>query len=264
MREIFPEAPQACDNTLAIAERCNVEIDLQHASRAALSRRRTARRRRTISPACARKASSRRYGEMTPQIKERLDRELQVIQSKGFSSYFLIVWDFCNYAREQQHSRWGPGAAASARSSAIAWACATWTRCGTTCCSSGSWTRRETRCPISISTCARPAGRRSSTTCGKKYGQVAQIITFGTMKAKAVIRDVCRVLGVPLAEADRLAKLVPFSLDMTLDKALETEPELKQAYDTQRPDPQGDRHRPQARRARPARLGARRRRGHRR
>jgi DNA polymerase-3 subunit alpha len=66
----------------------------------------------------------------------------------------------------------------------------------------------------------------------KKYGQVAQIITFGTMKAKAVIRDICRVLGVPLVEADRLAKLVPFSLDMTLDKALETEPELKQAYES--------------------------------
>src|SRR4030065_71610 len=66
----------------------------------------------------------------------------------------------------------------------------------------------------------------------KKYGHVAQIITFGTMKAKAVIRDICRVLGVPLNEADRLAKLVPFSLDMTLDKALQTEPELKQAYDT--------------------------------
>jgi DNA polymerase-3 subunit alpha len=65
----------------------------------------------------------------------------------------------------------------------------------------------------------------------KKYGQVAQIITFGTMKARAVIRDVCRVLGAPLSEADRLAKLVPFSLDMTLDKALETEPELKQSYD---------------------------------
>ena len=66
----------------------------------------------------------------------------------------------------------------------------------------------------------------------QKYGHVAQIITFGTMKAKAVIRDVCRVLGVPLTEADRLAKLVPFSLDMTLDKALETEPELKQAYES--------------------------------
>ena len=84
------------------------------------------------------------------------------------------------------------------------------------------------------------------------------------MKAKAVIRDVCRVLAVPLAEADRLAKLVPFSLDMTLDKALETEPELKQAYDTNDADPQGDRRRPQARRAGPPRLGARRRRGHRR
>jgi DNA polymerase-3 subunit alpha len=65
----------------------------------------------------------------------------------------------------------------------------------------------------------------------QKYGHVAQIITFGTMKARAVIRDICRVLGVPLGEADRLAKLVPFSLDMTLDKALKTEPELKRAYE---------------------------------
>src|SRR3989304_5202639 len=65
----------------------------------------------------------------------------------------------------------------------------------------------------------------------RKYGHVAQIITFGTMKARVVIRDICRVLGVPLGEADRLAKLVPFSLDMTLDRALKTEPELRQAYE---------------------------------
>jgi DNA polymerase-3 subunit alpha len=65
----------------------------------------------------------------------------------------------------------------------------------------------------------------------RKYGHVAQIITFGTMKARAVIRDICRVLGVSLEEADKLAKLVPFSLDMTLDKALKTEPQLKQAYE---------------------------------
>ena len=65
----------------------------------------------------------------------------------------------------------------------------------------------------------------------QKYGHVAQIITFGTMKARAVIRDICRVLGVPLAEADRLAKLIPESLGMTLDTALKTEPQLKQAYE---------------------------------
>ncbi|MHC5146157.1 MAG: DNA polymerase III subunit alpha, partial [Planctomycetota bacterium] len=65
----------------------------------------------------------------------------------------------------------------------------------------------------------------------QKYGQIAQIITFGTMKARAVMRDVCRVMDVPLAEADRLAKLVPAELKMTLDKALEVEPELKKAYD---------------------------------
>ncbi|MHC4386952.1 MAG: DNA polymerase III subunit alpha, partial [Planctomycetota bacterium] len=65
----------------------------------------------------------------------------------------------------------------------------------------------------------------------QKYGEIAQIITFGTMKARAVIRDVCRVMDVPLAEADRLAKLVPAELKMTLDKALEVEPELKKGYD---------------------------------
>ena len=64
----------------------------------------------------------------------------------------------------------------------------------------------------------------------QKYGHVAQIITFGTMKARAVIRDICRVLGVPLSEADMLAKLVPDSLGMTLDRALNTEPKLKQAW----------------------------------
>ena len=68
-----------------------------------------------------------------------------------------------------------------------------------------------------------------------KYGHVAQIITFGTMKARAAIRDICRVLNVPLAEADRLAKLVPETLNMTLDAALESEPQLKQAYEK---DPQ--------------------------
>ena len=100
-----------------------------------------------------------------------------------------------------------------------------------TCCLSGSWTRSETRCLISILISARTGGPRSLEYVRQKYGHIAQIITFGTMKARAVIRDVCRVLDVPLAEADRLAKLVPAELKMTLDKALEVEPDLKKAYE---------------------------------
>ena len=109
-----------------------------------------------------------------------------------------------------------------------------------------------------------PPARRSSTTSARSTAHVAQIITFGTMKAKAVIRDVCRVLGVPLAEADRLAKLVPAALDMTLDKALETEPELKQAYDTNELTRKVIDIGRKLEGPGPSRLGARRRRGHRR
>ena len=127
MREIFPEAPQACDNTLAIAERCNVELDLktQHAPRYRPPDGSTPED--YLARLCqegAKSATARSH----PRSRSGSTASCQVIQSKGFSSYFLIVWDFCNYARGQQHSRWGPGAAASARSSATAWACATWTR----------------------------------------------------------------------------------------------------------------------------------------
>jgi len=220
---------RACDNTLAVAERCNVELDLKH------------RRAPGFKPADGSSAeefltklvlegAEQRYGKITEQIKVRLDRELEVIKSKGFASYFLIVWDFCNYAHKNN-------IAAGARGSAVGTLVG---YCLGLCdvdpvrydllFERFMDPQRNEMPDIDIDICQANRAKVIDYV-RQKYGHVAQIITFGTMKARAVIRDVCRVLGVPLPEADRLAKLVPTSLDMTLDKALKTEPQLKQAYE---------------------------------
>jgi len=229
MRQLFPEAPQACDNTVALAERCHVELDLktQHAPRYRPPDNSTPED--YLARLCL-AGIQERYGEMTPQIKERLDRELGVIQSKGFSSYFLIVWDFCNYARERHIPLGARGSGVGTLVGYCLGLCDVDPLRYDLLFERFMDPARNEMPDIDIDICQ--AHRQEVIDyVRKKYGQVAQIITFGTMKAKAVIRDICRVLGVPLAEANRLAKLVPFSLDMTLDKALETEPELKKAYD---------------------------------
>jgi DNA polymerase-3 subunit alpha len=230
MRTLFPEAPQACDNTLAIAERCNVELDLgtRHAPRFTPPDSSTPED--YLTRLCLAGVKNR-YGEMTPQIKERLDRELQVIQSKGFASYFLIVWDFCSHAREHHIPLGARGSGVGTLVGYCLGLCDVDPIRYDLLFERFMDPARNEMPDIDIDMC-QVHRQEIIDYVRTKYGQVAQIITFGTMKAKAVIRDVCRVLAVPLAEADRLAKLVPFSLDMTLDKALETEPQLKQAYDT--------------------------------
>ena len=100
MREMFPEVPEACDNTLAIAARCNVEIDLKTRHAPGYRPPDGTTPEDYLRRLCY-EGAKERYGEITDRVKERMERELQVIQSKGFSSYFLIVWDFCNYARSQ-------------------------------------------------------------------------------------------------------------------------------------------------------------------
>jgi len=230
MRAMFPEAPEACDNTLAIAARCNVELDLKarHAPRYAPPDGSTPED--YLRRLCY-EGAKERYGEITDRVRERMERELHVIQSKGFSSYFLIVWDFCNYARSQSIPLGARGSGVGTLVGYCLGLCNVDPIKYDLLFERFMDPARNEMPDIDIDICQvhRPA---VIDYVRKKYGEVAQIITFGTMKAKAVIRDVCRVLGVPLAEADRLAKLVPFALDMTLDKALETEPELKQAYDT--------------------------------
>ena len=177
-----------------------------------------------------------RYGaiEGSPDAiakRARLDRELKILADKDISAYFLIVWDFVNWGRQQ-------GIPALARGSGV----------GTMV---GYALGLSNACPvrygllferftdpdrseypdIDIDLCQ--TGRaRVIDYVRKKYGHVAQIITFGTLKARAAIRDVGRVLEMPLADVDKVAKLVPEQLGITIDKALETEPDLKKLYDT--------------------------------
>lgn len=229
MQMLFPEQPEASANTVAIAERCNVELNLKKRYTPVYHPPEKQTPEEYLRD-LVQKGARERYGEITPELQERIDYELGVIQSKGFSGYFLICWDFVHYAR-------GKGIPCGARGSG---------------CSSvvayclylslpdplryGLYFERfmdpdrDEMPDIDIDICQ--DGREDVIRyVREKYGHVAQIITFGTLKAKAAIRDVCRVTGVNLQEADRIAKLVPETLGMTLDKALAQEPELKRLYD---------------------------------
>nr|MBC8217399.1 DNA polymerase III subunit alpha [Planctomycetota bacterium] len=171
-----------------------------------------------------------RYGQITDQIKARLDRELDVIESKGFAGYFLIVWDFCKYAHQNKIPIGARGSGVGTLVGYCLGLCDVDPIRYDLLFERFMDPERNEMPDIDIDICQAHRAQLIDYV-RQKYGHVAQIITFGTMKARAVIRDVCRVLGVPLGEADRLAKLVPFSLDMTLEKALKTEPELKEGYD---------------------------------
>ncbi len=230
MASLFPNVPEAMSNTVAIAERCNVELDFK-------TRHTPVYRPPDAEPAedCLRRhvyeGAAERYGEISDELRERIDYELNVIQSKGFSSYFLICWDFVHYAR----GRGIPcGARGSGCSSVVAY-CLYLSQPDPL--RYGLYFERfmdpdrDDMPDIDIDICQ--DGRDEVIRyVREKYGHVAQIITFGTLKARAAIRDVCRVLGVPLSEADRVAKLVPEELKMTLDKALAQEPELRKLYDS--------------------------------
>ncbi len=232
MRALFVDTPQACDNTLQIAEQCSVEIDLKTRHAPRFEPEDGSAPEEFLTKLCY-EGAKERYGKISERIKERLDRELGVIESKGFASYFLIVWDFCKYAHQNNIPI---GARGSGVGTVVGY-------CLGLCdvdpvrydllFERFMDPERNEMPDIDIDICQVHRAQIIDYV-RRKYGQVAQIITFGTMKAKAVIRDICRVLGVPLGDADRLAKLVPFSLDMTLDKALQSEPELKRAYENDR------------------------------
>jgi DNA polymerase-3 subunit alpha len=230
MRSLFARsASEACDNTLAITERCNVELDLKtrHAPRFKPPDGTTAEE--FLTKLCHERAEQI-YGQITDKVKERLDRELDVIKSKGFASYFLIVWDFCNYAHEKNIPAGARGSGVGTLVGYCLGLCDVDPIRYDLLFERFMDPQRNETPDIDIDIC-QVSRAKIIDYVRRKYGHVAQIITFGTMKARAVIRDICRVLGVPLSEADRLAKLVPDSLGMTLDKALNTEPKLKQAYE---------------------------------
>jgi DNA polymerase-3 subunit alpha len=229
MQAMFDGMEEACDNTMAIAERCNVELDLKSRHAPKYKPEDGSKPEEYLTKLCY-EGAKRRYGKITEEIDARMERELEVIKGKGFASYFLIVWDFCNYAAKN-------GIPVGARGSGVGTIVG---YCLGLCdvdpirydllFERFMDPERNEMPDIDIDMCQDGRGKVIEYV-RQKYGQVAQIITFGTMKAKAVIRDVARVLAVPLAEADRLAKLVPNTLNIALDDALETEPELKKAYD---------------------------------
>jgi DNA polymerase-3 subunit alpha len=240
MARVFGDHPDALRNTLLIAERCNVTIPkgqnhlptfgvpegytldgyFEHIVREGFAQRMARLQQLSLDG---------RLRHTIDEYTRRLEYELEMIRQMGYVGYFLIVWDFIRYAREEGIPV-GPGRGSAAGSLA-------------------AWCMRITDVDpidfdliferflnpervslpdIDVDFCERRRGEVIDYVT-RKYGRenVAQIITFGTMKAKAVIRDVGRALDMPYADVDRIAKQIPPALDMTLDKAIAENPVLK-------------------------------------
>src|SRR5438552_2390974 len=237
MARVFAELPEACRNTLAVAERCNLTLDFGtfHLPRYVVPDGHTLDSYlRELATAGLR----RRYGAGPGDaIEARLNHELAVIEKMGFAGYFLVVWDFIRYAR-QQGIAVGPGRGSSAGS--------------LTAYCLGITNIDPIRYGLLFERFLNPErismpdmdidfadDRRDEVIryVAEKYGRdrVAHIITFGTLGAKAAIRDVGRVLSLPYNEVDRIAKLVPnFPLNITLDDALTQSPQLAEAVHSRR------------------------------
>ncbi len=231
MAELFPYAPQAIANTEEIARRCQVEFKFHELKLPAYDVPQGYDARGYLRMLCE-KGLSERYAQETPELRERLEYELGVIEKMGYVDYFLIVWDFINYAKSQGIMV-GPGRG-SAAGSVVAY-CLRITDIEPT-----QYSliferflnpERVSMPDIDVDFCYR---RRQEVIeyVTRKYGadRVSQIITFGTMAARLVIRDVGRALDMPYGEVDKIAKMIPRDLGMTIDKALEVNPELAGLY----------------------------------
>jgi len=233
MEELFKYAPEAISNTVEIAKRCNVsfDFDTRHLPTYAVPDGKTAWE--YLNQLCE-SGLNKRYNPVTQELKERLKYELGVIKSMGFVDYFLIVWDFINYAKNNGVGV-GPGRG-SAAGSMVSYTL------GITDVDPIKYNliferflNPERVSMPDIDVDFAPEGRqRVIDYVIEKYGEenVAQIITFGTMKAKLAIRDVGRALNISYADTDKVAKLVPNDLNITIDDALRISNELKLLYDT--------------------------------
>lgn len=234
MAMLFPQLPELLDNTVRIAERCNVEIEFGkfHLPKFDVPNGQDAFG--FLQTLCY-NGLKERYGDNIAQsLQERLDYELGTIHDMGYTDYFLIVWDFIRYAKEHGIMV-GPGRGSAAGSVV-------------------SYTlkitdidpikygllferflnpERVSMPDIDIDFCIE---RRQEVIdyVISKYGKdnVSQIITFGTFGAKLVLRDAARVFDIPYATADKLAKLVPQELKMTIDKAMQNSAELRAMYES--------------------------------
>ena len=232
MAALFGEVPGALDNTIAIAEQCNLEIPLNQR----LIPRFEPPAGEDVS-SCLRKrvyeGLEKRCAPVTDEKRQRVEMELDVIGRMGFESYFLIVWDFMRFAREQGIPV-GPGRG-SVGGSLVAY-CLEITDIDPLA-HNLMFERflnigRITMPDIDIDFCYERRGEVIDYV-RRKYGErnVAQIITFGTMKAKNAIRDVGRALSIDLRTVDEIAKLIPPELNITIAASLEKEPRLRDRYE---------------------------------
>ncbi|MBE6935336.1 MAG: DNA polymerase III subunit alpha [Ruminococcaceae bacterium] len=232
MAELFPEQPEALANTVRIAQRCNVEFEFGHYHLPEYLTDDPRPHEEILREKCY-QGLSMRYGERAPQYYDRLEYEMNIINRMGFCDYFLIVQDFILYAKENGIPV-GGGRGSSANSIV-------------------SYSLRITdidpmRFDLFFDRFLNPervsmpdidmdfcAIRRQEIIeyVKHKYGEdhVAQIVTFGTMAARQAVRDVGRVLNVSYADTDAIAKLVPAELHVTIDRALELSPQLKERYE---------------------------------
>ena len=238
MYEHFTNMPEVLENTVKIANKCNVEFEFGVTKLPNYEVPAEYKTHADYFRKLSEDGLKTRYGENpTSEIRERFEYEMGVIEKMGYVDYYLIVWDFINYAKSQNIPV-GPGRGSGA-GSIVAYAI------GITDIDPIKYNllferflnpERISMPDFDIDFCYE---RRQEVIdyVARKYGSdhVAQIITFGTMSARMVIRDVGRALDVPYAEVDKLAKMIPFALHITIAQALEQNRELKELYDT-RPD----------------------------
>ena len=237
MAELFPYAKEALENTYKIAQRCHVEIEFGNYKLPKFDVPEGYEAEGYLRKLCA-EGLEKRYGSSgydMEELRARLEYELDTIVNMGFVDYFLIVWDFIKYAKDHGIPV-GPGRG-SAAGSIVAY-CLEITDIIDPIKYNLLFERflnpeRVTMPDIDIDFCVE---RRQEVIdyVTEKYGEdrVVQIVTFGTMAARMVIRDVGRVLDMPYAYVDSVAKAVPMELGITISKALKMNPELKQMYDS--------------------------------
>ncbi|MBQ6583288.1 MAG: DNA polymerase III subunit alpha [Mogibacterium sp.] len=238
MRALFPDLPEACDNTQEIADRCNVEFTFGEYHLPEYSPPEGLTNDEYLRKLCY-QGLAVRYGDEamaeTSSYRQRLEEELSVIENMGYVEYFLIVWDFIHYAKSHGIAV-GPGRG-SAAGSIVSYAL------DITEIDPVKYSliferflnpERVSMPDIDVDFCIE---RRQEVIdyVVRKYGRdkVSQIITFGTLKAKAAVRDVARVLNATYAEGDELAKAIPNELGITIAKAMQVNPKLRERYENE-------------------------------
>ena len=233
MLRLFPYAKQALENTQKIADRCHVEIEFGVTKLPKYDVPDGYTSWEYLQKLCY-EGLEKRYGDPSEELKERLSYELETIHQMGYVDYFLIVWDFIKYAKDHGISV-GPGRGSAAGS--IVSYCLEITTIDPIryqlLFERFLNPERVSMPDIDVDFCYE---RRQEVIdyVTRKYGKdcVAQIVTFGTLAARGVIRDVGRVMDLPYAYVDSISKMIPQELGITIDKALKMNPDLKKLYDT--------------------------------